>query len=178
MTLSRSDLYCGARVEFDHTDKFGDTRRYVVRVEYDDDADAPWDREDGHGPVSDWTTRAKRPGEWVLNSNRSCKRFYDAQAAQALARRDGWGADGATQGERAANAVRADFDLLRAWCNNDWCYVGVCVTLMVPDGFGALVESTCGHSVWGIESTSDDYLLETAHDLAEECAYDANEVQK
>lgn len=31
-------------------------RTFRVEFPYDDDAGAPWDREDGHGPVSDFIT--------------------------------------------------------------------------------------------------------------------------
>ena len=58
-------------------------RRFRVEVEADEGHETPWDYEDGHGPVSDWTRRDKRPGERVLCSDRSSKRFYDfAQAVK------------------------------------------------------------------------------------------------
>lgn len=44
---------------------------------FDYDCEAPWEHEDGHGPVSDWTTRDKAPGELVLNSDRRSYRYYD-----------------------------------------------------------------------------------------------------
>jgi len=65
--------------------------RFSFELVADDTCDAPWEREDGHGPVSDWTSRDKAPGELVLNKDRSSKRFYDFQAACELARKDGWG---------------------------------------------------------------------------------------
>lgn len=68
-----------------------DGLRVVVTVHADDDAQAPWDREDGHGEVSDWTRRDKEPGERVLCEDRGAKRFYDFAGAVKLARRDGWG---------------------------------------------------------------------------------------
>ena len=34
------------------------TMRFRVEWFFDADTDAPWDREDGHGPVSDWTPEA------------------------------------------------------------------------------------------------------------------------
>lgn len=66
---------------------------YVFKVFLPDDPDmdAPWDNADGHGPVSEWTRRDKRPGEWELNSDHGSKRFYDAQEANKIAKRDGWG---------------------------------------------------------------------------------------
>ncbi|HDR9217360.1 TPA: hypothetical protein QDB35_000029 [Burkholderia vietnamiensis] len=69
----------------------GHTYRFRVNVENDDDKGAPWDEEDGHGPVSDWTTRDQRRGEWVLSSDHGSKRFYDVAEANRIAKREGWG---------------------------------------------------------------------------------------
>lgn len=60
-------------------------------IEHDSDTGAPWSEHDGHGPVSEWTTRAKRPGELVLCTSRGRKRYYDFAEACRIARRDGWG---------------------------------------------------------------------------------------
>lgn len=60
-------------------------------IEPDNDHGAPWDNCDGHGPVSDWTRRDKKPGELVLNTDRQSKRFYDYAEACRIARRDQWG---------------------------------------------------------------------------------------
>lgn len=66
---------------------------YVVTatVVRDDDMGAPWENEDGHGPVSRWTSRPKRPGERVLNVDRGSYRYYDFAEAVKIAKRDGWG---------------------------------------------------------------------------------------
>lgn len=69
----------------------GQIFRFRIDVHDDQDMGAPWENADGHGPVSDWTTRDKRPGEWVLSSDRGSKRYYDAQEANRIAERDGWG---------------------------------------------------------------------------------------
>lgn len=69
----------------------GRVYRVRINVPYDEDMGAPWEEHDGHGPVSDWTTRDKRPGEWVLASERGSKRYYDAQEANRIAEQDGWG---------------------------------------------------------------------------------------
>ncbi len=66
-------------------------RSFRIRLERDDDYSAPWDEHDGHGTVSEWTTRDKMPGELVLNSDRHSKRYYDFAEACRIARRDGWG---------------------------------------------------------------------------------------
>jgi hypothetical protein len=68
---------------------------YVVtaKVEVDADMGPPWEEHDGHGPVSNWTDRAKRPGERVLVSDERGRqhRYYDFQKAVKMASRDGWG---------------------------------------------------------------------------------------
>lgn len=74
----------------DHTFTRGG-RALSVSIESDDDSGAPWENEDGHGDVSDWTTRDKLPGEMVLSTDHGSKRFYDFAGACQLARRDGWG---------------------------------------------------------------------------------------
>ena len=159
----------------------GDTfthKGYSFRVTFrdDQDADPPWENEDGHGPVSDWTRRDKSPGERVLCADQRSRRYYDIAEAIKIAKRDGWGCshskieDGKfisghkTKGELAACAVEQDYEHLRKWCNNDWCYVGVIVTLLDDDDNPT--DET--ESLWGIESDSTDYLTSTAYDLADE----------
>ena len=106
----------------------------VATVYHDDHNEAPWDNEDGHGPVSEWTNRAKHPGELILTSERGgCHRYYDMQEAVRIARKDGWGYKGMPEGEapgaRAAIAARKDFEALKAWCDDEWHYVGVAVVV-------------------------------------------------
>ncbi|MFM0341157.1 hypothetical protein [Paraburkholderia fungorum] len=172
---------------------------FRVRIEADQCMGAPWEEHDGHGVVSDWTTRDKRPGEIVLNTDRSSRRYYDVEASMKIARRDGWGLrdehrltllaelrrvtfavrgdDGRfrlqeqcgpwkplTKGEITAGAVRRDFEFLHGWCNDDWQWVGVVVELLDEDGE---VVDGVGDSLWGIESEADDYLRQTARDMAE-----------
>ncbi len=140
---------------------------FKVEFEADEFGQTPWD-DDGHGPVSDWTTRDKHPGERVLHSDRNSKRYYDFAEAVKLALKDGWDAPPytGTKGERAARAAEADYERLRAWCNNDWYYIGVVVTLLDTDGN----ETRERESLWGIESDCEDYLTEVAYELAEEIA--------
>lgn len=204
----------------------------TVTIQHDDDSDAPWDREDGHGPVSDWRkcdyagNVPKSPGELMLCDNdrsgmsgHKSARFYDYAEACRIARRDGWGflpgplvtkqnsggkwhawvgrEDGCgeclfntgghddinaainavydahratmTPRQYAASAARADYDRLRAWCNDDWSYVDVIVTATHTD-----TGIECGTaSLWGIESDATDYLLETANELADEALTEA-----
>ena len=64
-------------------------RTFKVTIDRDD-MGPPWEEHDGHGPVSDWTTRDKRPGEMVLHQDGRSRRYYDFAGAVVLARKDGW----------------------------------------------------------------------------------------
>lgn len=148
---------------------------------YDCTHGAPWDEEDGHGPVSDWRRNQysiypeKHPGERVLNSDRGSYRYYDVAEATRIAKRDGWGLSDAdrralaarlgrepTKGEITAAAVEKDFQFLRSWCNDEWHYCGIVVTLLDTEG----EETHLSESLWGLDSESEDYILECATDLA------------
>lgn len=133
-----------------------------VHVDYDQCMGAPWEEHDGHGPVSEWTTRDKRPGERVLSEDRGSKRYYDFAEAVKIARRDGWGSqgdDGMKPGEKAARAAARDFEYLRRWCNDQWHWVVVGVE--VSRNGEALETDYCG----GIEDDSD-YWREHAAESA------------
>jgi hypothetical protein len=124
-------------------------RGHTITVNWFGDYDhgTPWGHEDGHGPVTGWERRDKRPGERVLCSDRNAKRFYDYAEAILIAKRDGWDAAPygvGTAGERAVRAVEADFTRLQAWCEDRWHYVGYTCEI---EGFDAYHDSC-----WGIES--------------------------
>jgi len=94
---------------------------------------APWLESEGHGPVSDWTTRDKRPGELVLSEDGRARRFYDFSAACKLARADGWDAAPCNTGQeskrqQAQKAALSDFGYLRRWCAGQSDYGGTDVT--------------------------------------------------
>lgn len=186
-------------------------RTITATIHSDDDTTPPWDREDGHGEVSEWTGRDKLPGELVLCDERGRKRFYDYAAAVKTARAEGWGPptyrddvehganglvrvtsqwfvgkdlhtaqsqwtgdiNGAYKNNRAAMrasypsarayhaaAAYADYERLRKWCDDQWCYVGVVVTVTDEDD-----AELANESLWGIESDCHDYLTETAREL-------------
>lgn len=159
-------------------------RSFIANLHYDEDATPPWKRSDGHGEVTDWVTRDKKPGEWLLHSDRGSKRFYDHAGAIATAKRDGWGLTeeddvalakrlgylagpvALTKGEIAAEAVRSDFEFLRTWCTDQWFYCGVCVQEVDRDG--KPIGDEYEHALWGIESNNDEYLREVAIELANE----------
>ena len=190
-------------------------------IEHDSGHGAPWEECDGHGPVSDWTTRAKRPGELVLCSDGSHKRYYDFAEACRIARRDGWGympgkvitaqnsggvwhswcdigaeypiynsggyADinaairgvyalhRATMSARqyAARAAMRDYEALKAWCNDEWFWCGIEVTVTHTKSDTELASE----SLWGIDANhpngDNSYLTECATDLAESALQEA-----
>lgn len=145
--------------------------KVTARVEHDGDMGPPWEEDDGHGPVSEWTRRAKHPGEMVLAEDRGHKRFYDFAEAVKIARRDGWDAPpyGGTPGQKAHRAAMADFENLRAWCNDEWHWCGVVLSVSIESDDGDDIELS-GHaaSLWGIESNGGDYLIEVANELVDE----------
>lgn len=133
----------------------------IIKLRYDECAGAPWENCDGHGPVSDWTNRAKAPGERVLAQDRSMRRYYDYAEAIRMAKRDGWDAPPygtGTKGERVARAVDRDFKYLQDWCNDRWHYVGVIVKVYRNGEFVA------DESLWGVVDCGD-YWRETAAEL-------------
>jgi hypothetical protein len=66
---------------------------------------------------------------------------------------------------KAAAAAMADFERLRGWCNDEWHWCGVVVTLNTG---GTEHEA----SLWGIESDADDYIEEVISDLMHQCLHD------
>ncbi|MBD8679258.1 hypothetical protein [Sphingomonas sp. CFBP 13720] len=154
----------------------------TATIHSDDDTTPPWERQDGNGPVSDWRRRdwagryEKAPGELMLHEDRNRDaRFYDFAEACRMARRDGWGVaggkrDGETARQCAARAAMADFERLRAWCRDDWQYVGVVVTVSCN---GIKLTDSYLHALWGIESDAGDYLTETANEFIDDAISDA-----
>lgn len=143
-------------------------KTYRAEFHYDQDMGAPWKEHCGHGVVSDWTRRDKKPGERVLSENRGKKLFYDVAETMRIAKRDGWGiaSDKAmTPGERTAAAVEADFERMRAWCNDEWRWCGVVVFPLTADGDE--LRSKC-ESLWGIESDTGEYFNEVIQDLIDQ----------
>lgn len=130
-----------------------DGRTYQAKTVYDHDAGAPWDNMSTFGTVTDWERRDKRPSERILNSdNRGFKRFYDFAAAVKQAKKDGYNGAGGMQS--AVDVVEQEFSYFKAWCDDEWCYVGVIVTILHDDGMPSATDS----SLWGIDSESTDYI--------------------
>lgn len=152
-------------IQAEHNDR---TYTFIVECDHDQDMGEPWEESDGHGPVSGWESRNKRAGELVLSADRRGKRFYDYATACRIALRDGWNTapydvPGETLRQRAARAAMADYEYLRAWCYDEWQYVGVTVTLMDESGEPTEVTNSLG----GVE-THNNYHITTAREMAAE----------
>ena len=105
---------------------------FTIEVDYDEFEEPPWSRYDGHGPVSDWTTRNKKPSEVVLWTVGGSNLYYDFSRAMKKAKEERWDAapyGQGTKGERAERAVRAYIKYLRDYIDNVWVYVTLSVTL-------------------------------------------------
>lgn len=160
---------------------------FNVDIVRDEDIRFPWKTNDGHGPVSEWTTRRKGPGERVLLSEDGRQLLYDWNGALEKAVTDCWGISDDEKAQlthvlgRApkkrevyARAVELDYQRLLAWCKDEWWYVGVAVTLLkrdddAPEGF---FPTKYQASLWGIESDAGSYLDEVAQQLADEVLSD------
>ena len=64
-------------------------------------------------------------------------------------------------------AVQADFDYLKSWCDDEWRYVGLLVTLVKPDG--TLDESPEG-IIWGVPGNDLEHIRTVAFQIASELA--------
>lgn len=147
---------------------------YRCEVKPDDDIGFPWKQCDGHGIVTGWESRDKKPGELILNSDHGSKRFYDFAQSMKIAKRDGWGCNGMyvlKPGQRAYRAVMADYEYLRAFCNDEWSYVYLDVFPLDDEGNELVSRS---ESLGGIEyglTSQDEYIRQCAQELAEQISY-------
>ena len=135
-----------------------------------DDMGPPWREYHGHGPVRECRPRAnKRPGERILGNGYA----YDWQAAIKTAKKDCWcdcinicmmlawkHKRAPTKGMVAEYAVECDFQYLKGWCNDDWCYV-FCTVTDVETGVSGY---TCG----GLESTDTAGIAEAVSETVDE----------
>lgn len=168
------NVYEGATIETQENEAGQYFRATIVR---DTDASEPWKEHDGHGiirKVSRFDEGDKAPGERILylGNSREYTFIYDWAQTMRIAKRDGWGCGTAshthaTPGERVACAVQADFDLLRGWITDQWCWVGVVVSIHYRDADGR--EQTIddhAESLWGIDSLNEnEYLRDVANEL-------------
>ncbi len=150
-------------------------RGVTVRIKYfyDHDAGCPWENSDGHGVIrseySYYGKPEKKPGEVLIQGERGSYHIYDWQESTRIAKRDGWGVSnppaGLTQKQITALAVKADFDYLRGWINDNWYYVGVVCTVLDVDGEETGIEDSC----WGFE-TLNEYHETAGREMAESLA--------
>lgn len=147
---------------------------FRVTLEPDYDHGAPWNEDVGHGDVRYTGDRgcnpAKLPGDLILRSDSDGTLLYDFAGACRIALRDGWGArdaePGMTKRQVAALAAREDFEHLRAWCNDQWCYVVVSLTLLDLDGISTAFCSYLGGVYCdGGEIDEAAYLVDMANDI-------------
>src|SRR5262245_28289109 len=174
----RARLYDGDVFEYEG-------HKFRVEIARDDDMQEPWKEHDGHGVISEWTSRGKYAGEKVLASDRGTSfRYYNIQETMAIAKQDGWGASEKgqeqlaaklgrkpTKGELTALAVDEDFERMKAWCDDEWYWVYVRVVLLKedPDARGGFFETVFDTSLGGIDgSDQEDYLTDMAYELAGE----------
>lgn len=144
-------------------------KRFQVEIEQDSSI-IPWEFDEAHGPVSDWTTRDKRAGEMVLAVDGRHRRYYDFETAMKIAKRDGWGCSelkgNETAGEKAYASVMSDYKFLQGWCQDLWCYNTVTVTQLDENG-----EPTANtNSLGAVDDYNPDYLNVVARELAEDIA--------
>lgn len=154
-----------------------DWRKFLVSHYADTDRGEPWNENDGEGIVSEWTRRSKAPGERVIASDHGSYRYYDMQATMKRAIEEGWDAEPyktGTRKQQAARAVEVNFKKLRAWCNDEWHYVGVTVRPFCPE-CGEPHREDYRFALWGIESDDGEYLTEVANELIDECLATLNE---
>lgn len=144
---------------------------FTARIVDDEHMGPPWEEHDGHGPVSEWTTRAKRPGERVLNTDGSSRRYYDFQEAVKIAKRDGWGPG------TPAEAAEKDFEAMRSWCNDEWRWVGVVISV----SYNGVKLTDHAASLWGIEAnypgSDNSYLLEITNELLDEARAEGERIR-
>jgi hypothetical protein len=139
-------------------------RTFRVEIEHDDSGQLPWENDCiFDGVVSDWESRGKRPYEKILNQDRRLKRFFNVKRFIEVAKSHG------CSGKEAHEQLERSFEYLRSWCNDQWSYVGVIVTLLDDDG---APNEDYVQSLWGIESDAYDYLNQVAQELAQECFRD------
>lgn len=171
-------------MQWEHVEDFALSGfRFRLDVSPDYGIDPPWEHEDGHGPVRRVREKSdKRPGERVLLADRYGFLLYDWQEAMAAARRDGWGltSEGRaklaarlgrepTAGEVCEESVARDFEYLRRWCNDDWWWICLRVTLL--DVEGEPVDDYTEY-LGGVESDAEDYAKECARDVAAQIVHE------
>ena len=158
------DVYGTETISSDKGNKF------KIELAYDYIVDKPWEWCDGHGEVSEWTTRDKKPGEVVLCIDGRSRLYYDMQGAVKLARREWVSKDSEnTLGQNAVKAAQSDFEKLRAWCDGKWWYA-ILRVVMLDDAGEELdgYDDYLGRVEDGYDKKFAGYVMECAQELAQQ----------
>jgi hypothetical protein len=146
-----------------NTEKFElDGLRFQVTTEPDSCSEAPWVEGCTLGAVRMIGHKSdKLPGEMIFAMTRSGARYaYDFAGAVKEARSEG------LSGPNAVKAAYGEMAWFRGYVEDDWYYVVVCVELLTihdePTG-------ECEY-LGSVESSSADYILEVARQLAGQLA--------
>ena len=139
-------------------------------VDYDNDSPMPWRDDDWVGVVVSHRTK-DHEAYWPLEYG-----WYDVKASKERALEQEW--DAAPYGtgsldQRAARAIKSDYDHLCKWANNTLYYVFVNVTLKHPDYEDEEVYS-CG----GIENTSVSDVVSEVRSIAAHIIYRHREAKR
>ena len=139
-----------------------------------DDMGRPWEWSDGHGPVRSAHLGPKKPHERALSKYW----MYDWKGALELAKKDSWGSSslpvGLTASQELEHLVQQDFNYLKAWCDDDWCYSCVQVTLLKDSDYS---ETLGGVEYWHYKDNhyADSIASELAEDLAKQYVQEQSE---
>lgn len=159
---SRYDAYEGEATHF-----LPNGWKIKVEIEYDRDSGPPDKEGDGHGETyrkAGYNYPDEHEREWELWSGHYEWLIYDFKASMKKALKEDWDAPPYKTGskqEQALRAVKADYEFLRRYYNDDWWYVGMIVTLLDEDD-NELGQDSC----WGFDSGSMDYITEQVRDWA------------
>lgn len=139
--------------------------KLVFEIKRDDDCGPPDKEYEGCGET-EWVHRTLEDWErdWVLVWDRGSKLLYDVKASMEKALRDGWDAAPygvGTKHERAARAVKKDFDYLHGYYNEKWWYVGIIVELY-DENDNLIDEDSC----WGYSADDMSHLTSEARSWA------------
>lgn len=137
-----------------------------VEITRDEDARAPWKEYDGHGVVVEGRGRGWCPDEFedwkLLDEPWNTGFYYDWKESLKIALRDGWGCPGnfRTPHERAMAAVKADYEHLHRWCNDQWWYTVIGVRITTSSGV-----ELCEDYLGGVETSDEAYFICTVREF-------------
>ena len=153
-------------------------REFVMKLYYDHDTDPPWENDCGSVDIEQRRRHSwrgdggdtKRPWERIIHRNRTTVFVVDVRAEYERAHKDGWGLSDddvaklaaklkrtPSRKEIAIESVERNIKHMVGWINDDWRYIGVEVTDVL---------SGDSDSLWGVDDSDRDYILDVRDDLA------------